>query len=696
MRQQNSLTNSAAATRLARAYRDALLAGDSRRAEQTVRDLLTVGLDPAEMYLEVFAPALEAVGTLWQQGAITVAEEHLATAITERMMGLVRPLFAPPVAANEAPEPPARPVLLVGCVAGEQHRIGAQMVADVFLRGGWDVLFLGADCPTTDLVRLATTRRPDLVALSATIDAHLPAVRDAVARLQSAPATRGVPILVGGAPFVENPALADEVGADMVARSPLEALALATALLDGDDESLISSAAVAAISDEPAPVWAPVPDEKVGGVLMNGSGADHAPVLPVPVPDTSAELVSPGVVFVLDRDGRIRWANEAGLLLAGNDAAPVIGRAFAGLTDNYSREKVMRLLARTGTGETVVDFEINHVVPHHNAPIVLISYTAFAMPDGTVTLVGRDLAQRVDAIASLSQVNQKLEGMVSDLVQERTRLEAQAAAFADVRRRLEKQWQSERRVAVALQKSFLGDVPNALPGIEVAYRYHPAQADTHVGGDFYDVYPVDPDHVAVVIADVSGKGLRAALATVMVKYTLRAYAAEDPTPSSVLGRFNRFVCDHGDIDGFITVFYALLNIRTGALLWGSAGHEPTLLVRPAAAGQGTAHDIRMLTDTSLVAGALPDTVYRDNAAHLTAGDFFVAYTDGIIDARGGDGELYGEERVEAAVRARLGVPVPAVDAERIVAALYDDVTAHSAGRLADDATLLVVRRTAVV
>jgi sigma-B regulation protein RsbU (phosphoserine phosphatase) len=122
-------------------------------------------------------------------------------------------------------------------------------------------------------------------------------------------------------------------------------------------------------------------------------------------------------------------------------------------------------------------------------------------------------------------------------------------------------------------------------------------------GDFYDVSTVDKDHVAVVVADVSGKGLRAALATVMVKYTLRAYAAEDPTPSRVLTRFNRFLCEHGDLEGFITVSYGLLNVRTGELQWGSAGHEPSLIVRPQGGAQSPVFE--MLEETALVAGAMP-------------------------------------------------------------------------------------------
>ncbi len=343
-----------------------------------------------------------------------------------------------------------------------------------------------------------------------------------------------------------------------------------------------------------------------------------------------------------------------------------------------------------------MDFEINHVVPHHNAPIVLVSYTAFCGPDGTVTLVGRDLGKRIDAVSRLSETNQRLEGMLSELVQERSRLEAQAAAFSDVRRRLEHQWRNERRIAVALQKSFLGDVPNSLPGVEVAYRYHAAQADAHVGGDFYDVSAVDKDHVAVVVADVSGKGLRAALATVMVKYTLRAYAAEDPTPSRVLTRFNRFLCEHGDLDGFITVFYGLLNVRTGELRWGSAGHEPSLIVRPQ--GEGQSPVFEMLEETALVAGAMPDTEYEDYTTHLGPGDLLVLYTDGIIDARQrtgqpGDGCLLGFAVMEAYLRQRFESGA-SPDAEQVAGGLYGRVTALCGGRLDDDATLLVVRRPA--
>jgi sigma-B regulation protein RsbU (phosphoserine phosphatase) len=261
-------------------------------------------------------------------------------------------------------------------------------------------------------------------------------------------------------------------------------------------------------------------------------------------------------------------------------------------------------------------------------------------------------------------------------------MQARVMELSRAKRRLEKLWRREKRIAQSLQSSFLGNAPKALPGLDVAYRYHAAQADAQVGGDFYDVFPLDEDHVAVVVADVSGKGVRAALATVMVKYTLRAYAAEDPAPAAVLSRFNRFVCRHGDLDGFITVFYGLMNVRTGALCWGNAGHEPALLVR----NGGT---VDVLGETSLVVGAMPDAFYTENAAHLAPGDVLIAYTDGIVEARGPARELLGPQRIRQILTERYAGDA---GAEEIVRHLYGAVLAFCGGHLDDDATLLAVRR----
>src|SRR5207249_11626115 len=133
-------------------------------------------------------------------------------------------------------------------------------------------------------------------------------------------------------------------------------------------------------------------------------------------------------------------------------------------------------------------------------------------------------------------------------------LAAAVANQAAVAIRVSQAYEHERNVAETLQRSFMPNVGARLKNFDLGQTYHPALQEAQVGGDFYDVFPLPEGRVALLMADVSGKGLPAAMQTAMVKYMLRAYAIEDPAPASVLERLNQGVCSSIKPDRSVTAF----------------------------------------------------------------------------------------------------------------------------------------------
>lgn len=197
-------------------YLAAVLAGDRRTAFGVVDQALADGFHLRQLYLDVFQPVLREVGRLWEANRISVADEHLATAITEAAMArLYELLFAAGGGAGR--------LLIAACADSERHEVGLRMLCDVLELEGWDTVFLGATVPIPELVEMVRTRRPDVVALSAAITPHLARVQAAVEALRGALGESAPLIAVGGRAFNDDPALAARLGADFTARDALDA-----------------------------------------------------------------------------------------------------------------------------------------------------------------------------------------------------------------------------------------------------------------------------------------------------------------------------------------------------------------------------------------------------------------------------------------------------------------------------------------
>jgi methanogenic corrinoid protein MtbC1 len=173
-------------------YLSAQLKGQRQEALRLLlEEGVEAGLSVPDLQLRVISPAQKEIGRLWQENRITVAQEHLATAISQLVMAqLYRYLPR---------DPPNGKRVTVACVEGELHEVGARIASDFLEMAGFDVEFLGANVPTDSLVKWVEDARPDLLCLSATMSFHLPALTEAIERVRTL--LPALPIAVGGHAF---------------------------------------------------------------------------------------------------------------------------------------------------------------------------------------------------------------------------------------------------------------------------------------------------------------------------------------------------------------------------------------------------------------------------------------------------------------------------------------------------------------
>lgn len=182
------------ASRFSRLYLDAVRAADASGAYRIASGALAQGMTIPELYQRVIAPAMHEIGELWAKGALTVADEHQATALTHRILAALRPPVQIESTAGEQPGPRRR--ALLATVEGEQHALGLRMAADVIEDAGFHTIYLGADVPTDALLQAVGSLLPDLLVLSATMPELAPRL-DEVAGVVRRSHPR-VNLLIGG------------------------------------------------------------------------------------------------------------------------------------------------------------------------------------------------------------------------------------------------------------------------------------------------------------------------------------------------------------------------------------------------------------------------------------------------------------------------------------------------------------------
>jgi serine phosphatase RsbU (regulator of sigma subunit) len=243
----------------------------------------------------------------------------------------------------------------------------------------------------------------------------------------------------------------------------------------------------------------------------------------------------------------------------------------------------------------------------------------------------------------------------------------------------QRMFEHEHRIAETLQQALL-TVPPRLAGVEIAHRYQAATESARVGGDFYDVFEMK-DKVVIAIGDVSGKGVDAAAVGSLAKNALRGHMLDLGSPSEALRKVNNLIHAFTEPAVFLTAFIGLLDLRTGVLRYASAGHPAPLVLRGA--------EVIAAEGADMLLGAFEDMVYAQREAHLAPGDMLFLYTDGLVEAPGGE-DRYGETRLTDLLR-----DLRKDDGDQLLTEVFEAVTAFSDGGLEDDVALLAIRPTAL-
>ncbi len=218
-------------------------------------------------------------------------------------------------------------------------------------------------------------------------------------------------------------------------------------------------------------------------------------------------------------------------------------------------------------------------------------------------------------------------------------LGAQRRRLADLAAKQRDELAAEIYLAAEVQQCILPRSIPMAPGFDFAARMYPARI---VAGDYYGFIELPADEIAVVIADVSGKGVAAGLLMPSIEVALRMEAAHSPGIGDLLHTFNNVVCQTTGGSRFISLFYGKLCPRLESLQYANAGHNPPLLIRA-----GT--EPRLLEKGGPVLGLLPDSNYESEAISLRRGDVLVLYTDGAVEAENPAGEQYSAERLARTV-----------------------------------------------
>ena len=307
------------------------------------------------------------------------------------------------------------------------------------------------------------------------------------------------------------------------------------------------------------------------------------------------------------------------------------------------------------------------------SPILTIAGEARRFAEDNVARL--DLLEQIrkkDEIGTLARAIGRMETDIVQYVENLTAVTAEKERIG-----------TELNVATQIQADMLPRIFPPFPERDEFDIYATMTPAREVGGDFYDFFLVDQDHLAVVIADVSGKGVPAALFMVIVKTLIKNHTQTGMAPDQVFETVNRQLCENNEAGMFVTAFLGVLEISTGRFTYVNAGHNP-----PLAALGGRPYDW-LPSKRGFVLAGLEGVRYQQQEIVLCPGDNIFCYTDGVTEALDPADALYSEARLRAFFRGRdlEGRPL----AEQLDL-LRRDIAAFAAGaEQADDITMLLLR-----
>jgi sigma-B regulation protein RsbU (phosphoserine phosphatase) len=259
-------------------------------------------------------------------------------------------------------------------------------------------------------------------------------------------------------------------------------------------------------------------------------------------------------------------------------------------------------------------------------------------------------------------------------------LGAQAASILDNARLVEKERERQRleqelSIARTIQQALVPHGLHDFPHLAVSGVHHPC---TEVGGDYFDVVPIDEDRTAFLIADVSGKGLGAALLTTMLQGALSGLSM-GADPVKVFNHVNKFLCRHNEVGRYATMFIGIVG-RDGMLEYIKAGHPSPILLRK---GKAT----ELYSEGSFPVGLIPEADYESARIQLEPEDTLFLFSDGVTEAENPNHDLFEVSGLTKALEGKVDVPV-----ETLQQSVLEAVSVFSRGASqSDDITLLVVR-----
>jgi serine phosphatase RsbU (regulator of sigma subunit) len=291
---------------------------------------------------------------------------------------------------------------------------------------------------------------------------------------------------------------------------------------------------------------------------------------------------------------------------------------------------------------------------------------------------------RVKSHLELKEAREYLKNqnkILEQRVEERTRevLELQRVEF-ELRAAQEKV-ENELNIAAQIQRSILPSDFPAFPDHSEFDLYAMMIPAREVGGDFYDFFFVDDDHLAVIIADVSDKGVPAALFTMISRTIIRSIVRQRKSPSQVLTETNDLLCEGNDAGMFVTVFLAYYHLPTGQLTYSNGGHNPALSFGP----NGARKELTRKHGPAL--GVRPGLTYHEDVETLETGQILVLYTDGVTEASSPQDELYGLARFT-----RLVSRCEKLKLSQMFEHIDKDLKEFQQGNQFDDITVLALKR----
>lgn len=254
-----------------------------------------------------------------------------------------------------------------------------------------------------------------------------------------------------------------------------------------------------------------------------------------------------------------------------------------------------------------------------------------------------------------------------------------ATEMAEVERRREELYQREHHIAQVLQEALIPRSCFEITGLSIAVKYQPAHREAEVGGDFYDAFDLGGGLAGVLIGDVAGKGLAAAMRVAAARHTIRSCARLERSPAAVMALANESLCKECENgEGLLTAFFAVMDTRNRVLVCSNAGHEPPVV-------RDRNGQVAELQCFGLALGVSEGVQYSEVSRILEPGEMIVLLTDGVVEARSSTGDFFGKESVIAYLQEH-----PDASPEEVAAGLLEAAINHSGGKLLDDAAILAL------